>query len=1460
MYQLSIFDLTPSPTPDHNTLLFEAAVQLQAQLPLDSRTLRTVLENTFGGSDAEGLWNWKDAYEAVEIALVLWLKSQGQELLNQSSQTVLTQLQHLQNNCPTQTKRSENSVKLQQFSTPLPLAYLAHLAAQVRANDTVLEPSAGTGLLAVFSHLEGAKLILNELCPNRTALLQRAFPGVPVFSWNGEQIHDYLNPKYRPTMVVLNPPFTASPKLVKRNPYATYQHLSSALARLPEGGRLVAITANWFSPLNPDWQQLFAKLTQTASIVFSVGISGKAYTKHGTNVETRLTVIDKVNKLEPSYLSGTTVELPELLSLIQSSVPTRQGEMGECGEIGKTRKTRKTRGTNCSKSDLSRVSSLRTQPTKKSQKSKQVLSLPSDWHDLPLFQQPAANNSPLTSPSFPSLPKELKYQTRDWHSSQETTGGLYEPYEPQTVHIPGAADHPTPLVQSAALASVAPPQPSYRLQISEPLLTQSILSAPQLETLIYAGEAHSQFLSGSYSVDETLEQVSAAPEGEGVRFRRGYFLGDGTGCGKGRQVAGIILDNWLKGRRKALWLSKSDKLLQDARRDWQALGGSPDQIIPLNKWKQGETISISQGILFTTYATLRTQERSGKKSRVQQLLDWCGARFEGVLVFDESHAMANASAAKGSRGIKAPSQQGLAGLRLQNGLPRARVLYASATGATTVHNLAYATRLGLWGTDEFPFPTRSDFIGAMEKGGIAAMEVVCRDLKALGLYTSRSLSYHGIHYDILTHQLTPAQIRIYDSYAAAFGIIHHHLEAALEAANIVSAQGTTRNRQAKSAARSAFESNKQRFFNHLLTAMKCPTLIKAIETDLAAGESIIIQIVSTNEALLQRRLAQIPPAEWHDLEIDITPREYVLDYLMHSFPIHLHEVYSDEDGNEHSRLATDAQGNPIICQAALEKRTEMVEHLVLLPPVPGALDQILHHFGTDKVAEITGRQLRLIRHLDKGRDVLKVQKRPATANLDETQSFMDDRKPILIFSEAGGTGRSYHADLDSQNQRLRRHYILEAGWKADTAIQGLGRSNRTNQKQPPTFCLLTTNVKGEKRFISTIARRLDSLGALTRGQRQTGGQGLFHAGDNLESLYARTALQDFYQSLYHNHINGCTLTEFESFTGLSLTNGEGYLKQELPPINQFLNRLLALPISTQNDLFAEFESRLESRIEAAIASGTYEVGVEMLRAESFQVLAQKVIYTHPTTRATTTCCHIQRQDRTPILDWAEAKSLAESNSQSFLENQRSGKVAIALPTNSLVNEQGDIIERVKLVRPTTSENISLHQLQTSTWREISPQRFQILWSAEVSAAPKYTTKTFYLITGLLLPIWKRLDEENLRVWSLTTDEGERLLGRLVEAENIEAIYHQFGLDEPVQLSPQELISAVLDRKTVMPLKHWWLRSSLIMNQRRLELTHFSPSEVDWLKTKGCFSEMINWKLRLFIPLNQASAVIEQLNS
>ena len=126
----------------------------------------------------------------------------------------------------------------------------------------------------------------------------------------------------------------------------------------------------------------------------------------------------------------------------------------------------------------------------------------------------------------------------------------------------------------------------------------------------------------------------------------------------------------------------------------------------------------------------------------------------------------------------------------------------------------------------------------------------------------------------------------------------------------------------------------------------------------------MVQIVSTGEALMERRLAEIPTEEWGDVQVDITPREYVLDYLFHSFPTQLFEPFTDSEGNLYSRpVFRDAQ--PVQCRDAVERRARLIEHLAALLPVQGALDQIVQRFGTDVVAEVTGRSRRIVREQDR---------------------------------------------------------------------------------------------------------------------------------------------------------------------------------------------------------------------------------------------------------------------------------------------------------------------------------------------------------------------------------------------------------------------------------------------------------------------------------------------------------------
>ena len=79
---------------------------------------------------------------------------------------------------------------------------------------------------------------------------------------------------------------------------------------------------------------------------------------------------------------------------------------------------------------------------------------------------------------------------------------------------------------------------------------------------------------------------------------------------------------------------------------------------------------------------------------------------------------------------------------LQEKLPNARIVYASATGASEPKKMAYMVRLKLWGTGT-PFADFNDFIQSIEKRGVGAM-----DMKSKGMYMARQLSFSGFTYKI----------------------------------------------------------------------------------------------------------------------------------------------------------------------------------------------------------------------------------------------------------------------------------------------------------------------------------------------------------------------------------------------------------------------------------------------------------------------------------------------------------------------------------------------------------------------------------------------------------------------------------------------------------------------------------------------------------------------------------------
>lgn len=1380
---------------------------LKTHQPITTRLLRQLFENATGRSAASGAWTMRHAYDALELALSMYVADPASGLLNGRPSEVVRRLVELTAALPLQSHRSEEQIDLQQFSTPLALGYAATLAARPGAIETLLEPSAGNGLLAGPAIALGCSPVLNEMDAQRRDGLRAVFPTAAVSGHDAELIDDLLDPALAPSLVLMNPPFGRS---VGRgaDSLAARRHLSAAHRRLRPGGRLVAIMPPSF--MAADWARSTA---EPAMIRLDAALPPGLFARHGTGIRTAMIVIDKIGGPDVGSIDQSVETLEELLVLIEE-LPARS-LLGPAARLTPLAPK--------ATSSLFGRSRTTTRPA----------------------PQPIARDGGAATP--------LLVTVLDEPSPPGDPVGIYLPWRASRLRIAGAQPHPTALVESLAMGSIAAPKADYRPVLPAAAVADGLISDAQLETLVYAGAAFERDLPGTFQILDEGCTLKAAPDGR--QFRCGFFLGDGTGAGKGRQIAGVILDQWLRGNRRHIWISKNEALLEDARRDWSALGGIALDVQPLSVWKLGAPIQLDRGILFVTYPTLRSGRDDA--TRLAQLTAWAGESFDGVIAFDEAHAMANALGGEGARGAIKGSEQGMAGLRLQNLLPRARVLYASATGASDVANLSYASRLGLWGP-KTAFADREAFVAAIRSGGIAAMELVARDLKALGLYTARALSFAGVEYELLEHRLTADQIATYDAYAEGWSVIHQNLEAALEATRVVDAEtGQTLNANAKGAALSRFEGTKQRFFAQLLLSMKLPSLLPAIEADLEQGQAVVVQLVSTAEAMLDRRLADLDPVERELLEIDLSPREYLIDYLQTAFPTRQMTLFTDEDGKTRSEPMTDAGGNPVHCRAALAARDAMVEQLCALPPIGTALDMITERFGTELVAEVTGRTRRLVTR--NGCQVLE--RRSARANLTEASAFMDGAKRLLIFSDAGGTGRSYHACLKARNQARRIHYLLEPGWRADAAIQGLGRTHRSAQACPPLFRPVTTDVRGERRFISTIARRLDALGALTRGQRQAGGQNLFDPADNLESDYAKDGLRRWYGLLFRGKLQSIGFADFQRRTGLRLEADDGALREDLPPIQRWLNRILALPIVLQNAIFDEFMGLVEGRVSAAREAGTLDLGLETLPVDALTVQDDRVIRTDPVTGAAT---HLQklrlsRRGRPMTLD--QVLRFAGRPDARLVQNGRSDKVALRLNARSLLSEDGASIGRYELIRPGRRDYLGRDQYDESNWTLVERPVFEAAWTAEAEEiGATLDTDTLYMATGLLLPIWNKLPDDDCRVLRIIDASGTSILGRAVPASALGELSRKLGLDIPVALTPEESVRLATQSHASQPIAGtaMSLKRALVAGTRRLELIGWEPARLPEYKAHGCFTDIIRYQTRLFVPIDRATEVVARI--
>uniref|UniRef100_A0A7N2LLW7 PHD-type domain-containing protein n=1 Tax=Quercus lobata TaxID=97700 RepID=A0A7N2LLW7_QUELO len=1094
---------------------------------------------------------------------------------------------------------------------------------------------------------------------------------------------------------------------------------------------------------------------------------------------------------------------------------------------------------------------------------------------------------------------------------EEDEGGLvgetFTDYRPPKLSI--GPPHPDPIVETSSLSAVQPPEPTYDLTIRDDLESSKALSCLQIETLVYACQRHLQHL----------------PTGT----RAGFFVGDGAGVGKGRTIAGLIWENWHHGRRKSLWISVGSDLKFDARRDLDDVGANCIEVHALNKLPysklDSKSVGVKEGVVFLTYSSLIASSEKGR-SRLQQLAQWCASGFDGLVIFDECHKAKNLVPEAGSQ----PTRTGEAVLDLQARLPEARVVYCSATGASEPRNMGYMVRLGLWGAGT-SFIDFRDFLNALEKGGVGALELVAMDMKARGMYVCRTLSYKGAEFEVVEAPLEDEMMEMYKKAAEFWAELRVEL---------LSASAVLSNEKPNSQLWRLYWASHQRFFRHMCMSAKVPATVRLAKQALNEDKCVVIGLQSTGEARTEEAVTK------YGLELDdfiSGPRELLLKFVEENYPlpekpepvqgivkelqrkrhsatpgvsikgrvrkVAKWEPASDGESDEESDTdsaheSTESDDEFQICdicnleedrkkllqcsccsqlfhpaclvppvteivigdwschsckekteeylqarhayltellkryEAAMERKTKILQIIRSLGLPNNPLDDIIDQLGgPEKVSEITGRRGMLVRAASgKGVTYQARNTKDVTmemVNMHEKQLFMDGKKLVAIISEAGSAGVSLQADRRATNQKRRVHLTLELPWSADRAIQQFGRTHRSNQASAPEYRLLFTNLGGERRFASIVAKRLASLGALTQGDRRAGPS---LSAYNYDSAYGKRALVVMYKGIMEQDSlpvvpPGCSSEKLETIQDFIvkakaalvsvgivrdtvLANGKDSGKlsgrivdSDMHDVGRFLNRILGLPPDIQNRLFELFISILDLLIQNARIEGNLDSGIVDIKANVIELQgtpktvhedqmsgASTVLFTFTLDRGVTW------ESASTMLDEKQKDGLSSAN-DGFYESRREwlGRRHFILAFESSASGM------YKIVRPAVGESIremTLSELKNKYRKLSSLEKARSGWEDEYEVSSKQCMhgpncklgdycqtgrriQEVNVLGGIILPVWGTIEKalskqarqshKRLRVVRIeTTADNRRIVGLLVPNAAVESVLQELG--------------------------------------------------------------------------------------
>lgn len=417
---------------------------------------------------------------------------------------------------------------------------------------------------------------------------------------------------------------------------------------------------------------------------------------------------------------------------------------------------------------------------------------------------------------------------------------------------------------------------------------------------------------------------------------------------------------------------------------------------------------------------------------------------------------------------------------------------------------------------------------------------------------------------------------------------------------------------------------------------------------------------------------------------------------------------------------------------------------------------------------------------------------------------------------------------------------------------------------PPEYVLLSTELGGEKRFSSTIARRLGSLGALTKGDRGAADNGDL-AKYNFETEEGRAALSlSLRRIMKGENVPGLdnprhTLRDI----GLLVRDREGsenIRKEDEYNVPRFLNRVLALEVDQQNALFDYFADLFDQTVRYAKANGTFDEGVTDIKALAVRVaVPPSVVHTDEINQAQTTHYTLEVDVPSRAVSFEEAEAIRKSKSGAFLRHRKNGHFVLAVESGRHTDPATSNSYRTFAVwKPEAAHATYIHDDELDEkYKAVTPERARNWWSQKYDTIPPIETLETHIISGAIIPLWQRLktnEDARLRVVRVITEDQQRIVGIQIPPDNVGAVLRSIGLMRDLR-EPDEIFYAVLDEGDEITLtSNLKLRRGSIHSEPAIELCGADPYKFAELRELGLIDEQINWKQRFFVPSDETSGI------